>query len=75
MIKAKAILPKKNALAKEVTESLKRISEKWEKAQKIQCPDHHQHPQMVVTGTRIKPRFEIKGCCQKLIDDVTQALK
>ena len=75
MIKAKAILPKKDALAKEVTESLKRISEKLEKAQRIQCPDHHQHPQIVVSGTKTKPSYAIQGCCQKLIDQVRQALK
>ena len=73
MIKAKPILPKKGALEKDAIESLrKQISEKLKN---VQCPDHHQRPEVIISGTVGNLKYEIKGCCQKLKDEATQALK
>jgi hypothetical protein len=72
MIKVKVITPKKGAIEKAAMESLKKqISEKLKT---VQCPDHHQHPEVIITGTFKKPEFRVKGCCQKLIDEATKAL-
>jgi hypothetical protein len=72
MIKFKVIKPKKNAIVKDAMEALKeQISDKLKR---VQCPDHYQHPKVIISGSISNPKFEIKGCCQKLIDEATKIL-
>jgi hypothetical protein len=76
-MKVKAITPKKGAFEKQAWDALnKRLTthiESW--LRNIRCPDHHERPRVKNTGTQQKPGFNIEGCCQKLIDQATEALK
>ena len=40
------------------------------------CPDHGEPPTVICSGTRLDNlRFEVKGCCQKMIYKVKQKLE
>ena len=40
------------------------------------CPDHGEAPTVICTGTRLDNlRFEVKGCCQKMIFKVKTKLE
>jgi len=72
MIKFKAITPKKDAIQKSIIEAMKKgLSSKLKD---VICPIHHQHPQVVISGTINHPKYEIKGCCQVLIDEAKKVL-
>jgi hypothetical protein len=73
MIKFKVIKPQKDAIMKAALTSLKKqISERLEG---IECPEHHQHPQVTISGAGDDLKFNIEGCCQKLIEKAQNALQ
>lgn len=72
-IKFKVIQPRKGELEKQLWDALKKQIET--KLKDVKCPDHNLHPRLVVSGTLHKPDFKINGCCQKLIDMTSVALK
>jgi hypothetical protein len=42
----------------------------------VTCPEHGQRPKVVVKGRDIKNlSWEVKGCCQKLIDSAMKKLR
>ena len=42
----------------------------------VRCPEHGQYPKVVVKGNTLKDlKFEVHGCCQKLIDSAKEKLK
>jgi hypothetical protein len=42
----------------------------------FRCPDHGEAPTIVCSGTRLDSlRFEVKGCCQKMIYLVQKKLE
>ncbi len=42
----------------------------------VRCPEHHQAPKIKVKGRNLDNlSFEVSGCCEKLIEKVTQKLK
>jgi len=72
MIKFKVTFPEKNDIEKAVMKALKENYTK--RLIKVQCPEHHQHPEIVFSGSATNPKIEINGCCQKLIDEAVKAL-
>ena len=72
-IKVKVIAPKKGAIEKQVRESLERQLES--KLKDVKCLEHQEMVTVTVTDLVPKPKFKIEGCCQRLIDDATEALK
>lgn len=41
----------------------------------LRCPDHDRAPVVMVSGTRLDDlRFEVKGCCDGLVELVQQKL-
>ena len=73
MIELKIIQPPKGALEKQLWEAIRR--QLAERIHDLECPVHHEHPRVVVSGSIQKPEFKVEGCCQSLIDKVNQALK
>lgn len=73
----KVIAPKKGALEKQAWEATKRQLVQWleNRLRGIECSEHHEHPRVIVTGSLKRPQFRLEGCCQKLIDEATEALK
>ncbi len=42
----------------------------------VRCKEHGQQPEVIVKGETINNlSFEVKGCCQKLIDQALEKLK
>jgi hypothetical protein len=76
-IELKAIAPKKGTLEKQAWAAInKQLSAHIEsRLRNIRCSEHHKRPQVRIIGVQKKPEFQIEGCCQKLIDEATQALK
>jgi hypothetical protein len=76
-IEFKVIAPKKGALEKQAWEALKRqlVEHLENKLRNVECVEHHQRPQVTVTGSFMNPKFKIEGCCQKLVEEATEALK
>ncbi|HOV66493.1 MAG TPA: hypothetical protein PLR48_06060 [Bacillota bacterium] len=76
-IEFKVIAPKKGSLEKQAWEALKRQLVEWleGRLRGIECSEHHQHPRVTVTGSLRSPKFRIEGCCQRLVDEATEALK
>ncbi len=57
------------ALLQKVEDDIKK------KVATVRCPEHGQAAQIVASGRSIdKLRFDIKGCCEKLISDVKKKL-
>ena len=71
-IKFDIITPKKDAIQKSIIDAMKK--EISFKLIDVICPIHHQHPQVVISGTINNPKYEIKGCCQVLIDEAKKVL-
>lgn len=72
MIKFNVKFPDKDAVTRSIVKAIKdQISNKLVN---IECPDHHQHPEVVISGSATDPQFNIQGCCQKLIDEAVKAL-
>jgi hypothetical protein len=47
-----------------------------QKLASVRCPDHHQAPNVEITGSaKGNLGWKVSGCCQKLIDRATDALK
>ena len=47
-----------------------------ERLKNVICPDHHQRPRVIVSiYPESDPTIKIEGCCQKIVDEATQALK
>ena len=58
------------SIYKQLAESLKK------ELSSVRCPEHGQRPTVVFKGKRGKElSFEIKGCCEQLIDKATAAVK
>jgi hypothetical protein len=76
-IEFEVIAPKKGALERQAWNALRRgVVEHLEgKLGDMRCSQHHQCPRVTVTGSLKNPKFEIKGCCQELIDQAMEALK
>jgi hypothetical protein len=66
--KWKAIIPKKGIFEKQAWDSLRKQAES--KLKKIECPDHHKHPQVKVSGSNKNSQLIIEVCCKKLKDMV-----
>jgi hypothetical protein len=63
-----------DAIMKSVPEQVKSNIQK--RLENARCPDHGQHPRVTVTAHSVDHlEFQIAGCCQKMIDEVTKALK
>jgi len=76
-IEFKVIAPEKNALETQALKVLKGQLEKHLKTRlkDIECSEHHEKPRVIVTGSLRSPEFKIEGCCQKLINEATEAIK
>ncbi len=72
IIKFKVITPPKDALQKQVIDAIKKQLNS--KLKNVICPIHHQHPEVVISGSINNPKYEIKGCCQVLIDEAKKVL-
>ncbi len=58
------------AVLQEVTDSVKKS------LSSVQCSEHGQKPTVKVKGRNLnKLSFEVKGCCQSLIDQALKKLK
>jgi len=58
------------AVLTEATEMIKT------KLESVACKDHQQRPKVkIVSSSSGEINFEIKGCCQQLIDNATAKLK
>jgi hypothetical protein len=55
-----------NAVKKAATEGM------LQQVKNVRCPEHGQYAKIVANGT---DKFEVSGCCDKLIADVTARLK
>ena len=45
------------------------------KVRSIRCPEHGKYAKIIATGRTPKNlKFNVSGCCQKLIDEVTAKL-
>jgi hypothetical protein len=75
MIEFKTILPPNGSIERQAWASLKKQIERKYNTQlkNINCPDHNQSPKLIVSGSVGGPKFEIRGCCQKLVDIATDA--
>ena len=72
MIKFNVKLPSKDSITRSIIEAAKK--QVSNKLRNVECPDHHQHPEITITGSATHPVFEVSGCCQKLIDAAEKAL-
>jgi hypothetical protein len=55
-----------NAVHKAVAEAI------MQEVKKVRCPEHGQYAKIVAKGN---DKFEVSGCCDKLIADVKARLK
>jgi hypothetical protein len=63
-----------NAFEKAVFETVR--DQITRKLSRIRCPDHGSAPTVVATGRSVSElTFKVSGCCQKLIDQATTALR
>jgi len=76
-VEFKVIAPKKGALEKQAWEALKRqfVERIENRLRNVECAEHHQRPRVTVTGSLRSPKFEIEGCCRKLVEEATEALE
>lgn len=57
-------------LAKQIIEKLK-VNEKLGN---MVCDQHHQRPEVIVTGTINQPELLIEGCCKEIEKEARQTL-
>jgi hypothetical protein len=72
MINIKVTMPDNDAIQKSIIDIIKK--EINSKLKDVSCPIHHQRPTVVVSGNINNPKYEIKGCCQVLIDEAKKVL-
>jgi hypothetical protein len=61
-------------IEKAVFQSVKESIEK--KLAAIRCPDHRRSPRVTASGTSVSNlKWKVDGCCQKVIDAATKALR
>jgi hypothetical protein len=71
MIRMKPIKPKKSAL-QQIKEALEKDINS--KLSDVQCPVHHQRPEIVILDP-VKITYDVKDpCCDKLVDEVKKVL-
>jgi hypothetical protein len=58
-----------NAILKDVEKNVA------DRLRRVRCPDHHQPPTVRPKRVGTKLKWEVTGCCQKLIDLALRALK
>lgn len=76
MIKFKPIIPKKEAIERDIKKALKSMEKETnEKLEQLTCPEHHEHPYVVFSGSIKNPNFEIKGCCQQMVEEAKRILE
>ena len=42
--------------------------------QSVRCPDHYERPTVRPKGTGTEMKWEIEGCCEKVIEQAERAL-